>query len=323
MALQICRETAVLLPVLLLACHPEPTWEVSTTSSAALSGVWGTGPDNVIVVGGDDTTGTIDRWDGAAWSPMEVPDGTNLLVWAYGFGPDDIFAVGRGGSALRWDGATWSALTTGTTEDLWGVFGFAPDDVWAVGGDLNGDAPLLLHWDGAAFTEVPLDPAQNPQGATSLFKVWGTGDTLFAVGERGLILQYDGATWTNSPAGAAADDDFVSLWGTSADHIVAVGGRSGARVSTWDGAAWSTTAPSGLGGLSAVFMDDPATAYVGGIYGWVGALDVATGELTPEEILTDLDVHAMWGDGEGTVWAVGGRFMAPYEGVALLRKEGK
>lgn len=309
--------------LLLLACHPTPTWEIAYESSSALSGVWGTSADDVFIVGGDDAHGTIDRWDGASWSPMDVPDGTNLLVWSYGFGPDDVYAVGRGGSALHWDGSTWTRLDTGTTQDLWGVFGFATDDLWVVGGDLDAEAPTLLHWNGGVFQPITLDPAQNPQGASALFKVWGVGDTLFAVGGRGLILRLVDGAWTHISGGAAADDDFVSLWGTSEDHIVAVGGRSGARLATWDGSAWTTTAPSATGGLNAVFMDDPDVAHIGGIYGWVGTYDVASGEIAPEDLLTDVDIHATWGDGDRTVWAVGGRFLDPYRGVALKRTEGR
>lgn len=312
----------LLAPLLLLtACGGPATWSTldAVSGDAALSGVWGSGPDDVWIVGGDTTGGRAFQGSADNWAEEDVPDGSGLLVWAYGFGPDDVFAVGRGGTALRWDGLSWATLPTGTTEDLWGVFGFASDDLWVVGGNVGDDVPVLLHWDGSTFSPVTLMPTQNNRSATSLFKVWGVDGTLFAVGERGLIVQGSGTDWEQVAAGSKADDDFVSLWGTSADQMVAVGGRSNARVATWDGSMWDTVAPSGVGGLNAVAMEGPETAVVGGVYGYVGTFDVATGALTPEAVSTGLDLHAMWSDGLGNTYAVGGVFAEPFDGVALLR----
>ena len=300
----------------------EPLWEAAFDTAAAgpLSGVWGSGPDDVFVVGGADIQGEVYHWDGAAWAAQDVPDGVPLLVWSYGFGAEDVWSVGLDGAAVHWDGAAWTPVETGTDQDLWGVFGFASDDLWVVGGSPPGDAPTILHWDGTAFDAVELDPAQNPLEVAALFKVWGIGSRLFAVGERGLILRWDGEGWEREDAGAKADQDFVSLWGTSEDHIVAVGGRGNARIAVYDGAAWETFAPSGYGGLNAVYMAEPNVAVVGGIYGYVGRFDLDLGELIDEVAPTGLDIHAIWGDGAGRHYAVGGVFMSPWdEGVALVR----
>ena len=308
-------------------CEPDPGpatphWSEAfdTSAAGALSGVWGAAPDDGWIAGGQPGAGELYHYDGAAWTAATPPAGSDLLVWAYGFGPDDVFAVGVAGTAIHYDGSAWTALDTGTDADLWGVFGFARDDLWVVGAAATGEtAPTILHYDGAAFTPYALDPSQNSRTAKSLFKVWGIDGTLFAVGQRGLIIRWDGSDWVETPAGALADQDFVSLWGTSADHIVAVGGRNNARLATWDGTAWTTLAPTGLGGLNAIAMTDPEEAVVGGIYGWVGTFAPATGTLTREDALTNLDVHALWDDGHGRVYAVGGRFVGTFTGVALLR----
>lgn len=299
------------------------TWAnvFDTTGMGALSGIWGSAPDDVFIVGGSDRGGEIVHYDGTDWSPMAVPDGAGLLVWVYGFGPDDVYAVGVDGTAIHFDGAAWSPLATGTTEDLWGVFGFAPDDLWVVGGNADEDVPLLLHHDGVGFTPVPLDPAENNRGATTLFKVWGIGDTLFAVGQHGLVVRWNGAAWTQVEAGAEANDDFVSLWGDAADHIVAVGGRANARVAEWDGSTWTTWAPTATAGLDGVWMGDDGTAHIGGVYGWLGTWSEAEHAPVLEDQSHLGDVHSLWGDGAGRVYAVGGSFLAPYSGLALVRTE--
>jgi len=302
------------------ACGPTWTEAFDGAAHGALSGVWGSGPDDVFVVGGTFDQAEIIHFDGSDWTDMTAP-AVPLLAWAYGWGPDQVLSVGVDGAAAWFDGTSWTAIDTPTDEDLWGVFGFSADDAWAVGGDANdvGSEPVILHWDGVAFTEVTVDAAELPRAPASLFKVWGIGDTLFALGQGGQIVSWDGAAWRDSPAGAGADQDFVSLWGSTEDTIVAVGGRGNGRIGVWDGAAWETHQPSGVGGLNAVTMPGDV-ALVGGLNGFVGVFDPATGELTYEDTIEGGDVHALWNDGAGRTYAVGGRFVEPLSGLAWVRK---
>jgi len=287
-----------------------------TEGVGALSSVWGSGPNDVFVVGGTPGRGEVYHYDGQIWREMPAPS-VPLLVWVFGFSDRDVYAVGEDGGAIRYDGDSWSLLDTGTGEDLWGIWGASPNDLWVVGGDVGEDEPVILHFDGTGFSSIPI-PA-NDRAATSLFKVWGIGAKVFAVGEKGLILQFEGGRWFQVPAGAAADDDFVSLWGTSEDNIVAVGGRGSARIARYDGSVWTTTLLTGVPGLNAVNVVDPETAIVGGTNGYAGRYDVMTGALVREATFTNQCIHATWGDGEGTFYAVGGRFSTPYTGLALMR----
>ncbi|MEC7945920.1 MAG: hypothetical protein VX265_00050 [Myxococcota bacterium] len=300
------------------------TWTPAfdTSGAGSLSGVWGTGPADVWVVGGDDEAGEAWHYDGSSWSETPLPDGTPLLVWVYGFSPSDVFAVGLDGAAVHWDGAAWTALETGTTEDLWGVFGFTNDDLWVVGGDADVGDPLILHWDGTAFTEDVLPAEQNPRGATTLFKVWGAEGALWLVGQKGTLLAREADGWVFQSGGAQANQDFVSLDGWSARDVVVVGGRGNARVSNWDGGGWTTLAPSGIGGLNAVAVQDDGTVVVGGIGGFAGIFDPATGTVQLEELLGQEDLHAAWNDGAGTTYMVGGTFAAPHRGAAWARTTG-
>ncbi len=309
---------AAALLMLLVGCGP--AWEEAFdgASYGALSGVWGSGSDDVFVVGGTMERSEIVHFDGHDWTDMEAPD-VPLLAWVTGWGPDRVMAVGVDGAAAWYDGASWSVMETPTDRDLWGVFGFTADDVWVVGGDADGVEPVILRWDGQTFEDVGLATEENPRGAGSLFKVWGVDGALFALGQNGQIVSWDGAAWRDSPAGAQADQDFVSLWGTSADRIVAVGGRGNARIATWDGDVWDTVAPGGAGGLNAVSMQDPEVALVGGINGVVGTFRPDGDGFELEEILEGGDVHAIWGDGEGRWHAVGGRFSEPLSGMAWTR----
>ena len=296
----------------------EPVWRdaFDVGGGGVLSAVWGSGGSDVFIVGGKTAQGEVYHFDGAAWRKMLLPD-VPLLVWVFGFGPDDVFAVGVDGVAIHYDGTTWTALETGTDVALWGVWGVSQDDLWVVGGDVGAGEPLILHYDGSAFVEFPIPP--NDRSATALFKVWGIGSKVFAVGENGLILEFESGAWFQVPAGADADDDFVSLWGTSEDRIVAVGGRGTARIARYDGSTWTTQRFTGVPGLNAVYMSDAAEAVVGGTNGFMGSFDRSTGVLTEESARTNQCVHGAWGDGEGTFYAVGGRFAEPFTGLALVR----
>jgi len=287
--------------------------------AGALSSVWGTGPSDVFVVGGTPQHGEIYHYDGSTWAAMSVPN-VPILVWVFGFAADNVYAVGVGGGVVHYDGLDWRKLDAGTNQDLWGVWGGTPNDLWIVGGTVGEGDPLILHYDGSTFTKIPA-PA-NDRSASSIFKVWGIGSRVFAVGERGLILSYDGASWSQSPAGAAADEDFVALWGTSENHIVAVGGRTGGRIANFDGTSWTTQKLTGVPGLNAIFMGAPDQAIIGGVNGYLGAYDATSDTLEPESAGTSESIHAMWSDGRGRYYAVGGRFSPPFSGVAFVRTLG-
>lgn len=286
--------------------------------AGSLSGVWGSAPDDVWIVGGREGEGTVRHYDGTGWSPVAVPD-VDLLVWVHGTGPNDLWMVGRSGSVLHYDGAEFAVVDVGTDDDLWGVFAVSPTEIWMVGGDIGGDGPVLQVTDGTTVTDVGVADDQNPVGADSLFKIWGIGDELFALGQNGLIVRRTPDGWVRTSAGPEASSDFVSLWGTGPDDIVAVGGRGNAQFATWDGTSWTGSRQPATAGLNAVWVSPEGEVVVGGEQGRAGTFDRETRTITAEPV-TFVDVHAAWGDGDGRVYAVGGTFTGAYEGAALVRE---
>ena len=155
--------------------------------------------------------------------------------------PLDVWAVGgsRGAVTLHGGDASLAAVPNPADVDptavLRGVHAVGPADVWAVGsiGPLQRQDPLVLHWDGVAWseTEVPAFPGTS----TRLEDVAAVGaDDVWAVGtstRRGLfispvILHWDGSTWsiaqsanggasTSLTAVAALDDGTVWAVGFS------------------------------------------------------------------------------------------------------------
>jgi hypothetical protein len=217
-----------------VAIHKERhVWQVVLTgTTATLQSVWGSGPDDVWAVGHN---GTIVHWDGSRWLWDGRSPTTHSLLSVSGSGPDDAWAVGVsdvdmtgvtlhwdggewwvsnsdprqvmfgvwsngrndawavGWGIVRWNGSAWTHVSSpiDTTSDvLLGVWGSGADDVWAVG-----RRGLILHWDGAGWTELV-------SGTTAdLFRVWGSGaNDVWAVGERGTIVHWNGTSWSPVPA---------------------------------------------------------------------------------------------------------------------------
>ncbi|MEM9493398.1 MAG: hypothetical protein AAGC55_29895, partial [Myxococcota bacterium] len=248
---------------------------------------------------------------------LDVP----LLTWVYGFGPDNITAVGFDGTVIHWDGSVWTAQETPTTEDLWGVWGSAPDNLWAVGGrGVAEDQATLLHYDGTEWTLAVLPEIERAR-VYAFFKVFGTSaDNVYVVGQRGVVLHWNGIEWQELLVGAS--DDLVSIWGTGPDRLVAVGGRANGIVSTWNGSEWRTESLAPLPGLNGIWMKEPGVAYAVGIQGTLIEINLDDFSYQDSSILSVLDFHAVFSATGQTLVAVGGNLLASsdsFEGIAFQR----
>lgn len=104
----------------------------------------------------------------------------------WGFGENDIWAVGAQGVIRHWEGdEAWSVIASPVTADLHGVWGPAPDDVWAVGDD-----GVVIHWDGQAWSEV--DTPFGEDNRPRLRAVSGTGRDVWIAGDNTLLRSRGG-----------------------------------------------------------------------------------------------------------------------------------
>lgn len=300
---------------------PAEGWQVILELDASLGmamSVWGGSASEAMIAGGQQgdgpSRGFVLRRTAEGWGPDPLPADTPMLDWI-GQAGDDVWAVGLQGTALRREGDAWVPHDTGTTVTLWGVWGSAGDDAWAVGGDGVAEPPTLLHFDGLAWSEAALPPL--PRDAHALFKVWGSdAEHVFVAGDAGVLLHREADAWVATTPGSIAP--FIALWGRGPDEVVAVGGRSNARVARWDGAGWQDVVlmPAGLNG---VWLDDDGTATLVGRLG--GIFELPAGSLDPVQAPspTNLVLHAVHGFSDGSRIAVGGSFdtAPPWVGIVL------
>lgn len=320
---------ALLALLALGACPSDPKppegWSPAfdATDTGWLLSLWGPSADELYAVGGDNqpSRGVVMRRSRNAWNEVELGVEVPLLNWVTGFGSDDVIFVGDAGTIVRGDGETWSLQESPTEQDLWGVWGSAPDDVWAVGGvPFPGGEPTIVRWNGDVWTRVEV-PELMRANVFAFFKVWGSGpDDVWIVGQRGVVLHWDGESFTEELVGV--DADLISVWGIGPDRVAMVGGRGNGWIVTWDGTEFRRRQPPALPGLNGVWMRSPSDIHVVGEQGELARFDFDTLELEDEFFPeTNLAFHAVFGD-VSRLTAVGGNFSAPngpFLGIAYER----
>ncbi|MCA9665793.1 MAG: hypothetical protein KC503_09405 [Myxococcales bacterium] len=127
---------------------------------------------------------------------------------------------------------------------------------------IAGDDGLIARY--SDKTQTCIDD-NNLATKTHLRALWGSAaDALFAVGDAGTILNYDGKAWRAMTSPVSAELRALS---GGAGKVYAVGDHGGAGVMLrFDGSSWGTVAlPPGTKSLDAVWVNDASgEVYVGG-----------------------------------------------------------
>ncbi len=143
----------------------------------------------------------------------------------------------------------WKLIQQDLDGAILGFWGETKSDVFAVGGTLPdkggdpGDALILWH-DGSSWWRMPID-------APTLWWVHGfTHNDVWAVGEQGTILHFDGSAWTTVTTGAAYT--LWGIWGEDPNELWAVGGTVDGKTPSvllhYDGMDWTEVPDVGMKG---------------------------------------------------------------------------
>jgi hypothetical protein len=168
-------------------------------------------------------------------------------------------------------GASWQAVgMPGIPHrgiSLNGVAAASTSDAWAVGSSSSHGvpAPLAEHWDGMAWTIVPLPPigSEGTLDAVSAWAsddVWAVGTSMTSATFETLTMHWNGTQWSLVPSanGGPGVDSF--LWGVTAvapSDAWAVGSYLDAQgdhrtlAEHWDGAVWAIAPTPNGGGATA------------------------------------------------------------------------
>ena len=102
-------------------------------------------------------------------------------------------------------------------------------------------------------------------GSETIRGMWGADSaTVFAVGDNGTLLRYQGGQFVEENSGTT--ERLNAVWGTSRTHALAVGNNG--TILTWDGTGWAaeTGLPSS-GNFLDVWGTSAADVYVVGAAG--------------------------------------------------------
>ncbi len=281
---------------------------------AALLSIAGTSPTDVYAVGADPNDGRgpyVLHYDGSIWKRLDT--GATGALWWISVTPIDgaFYMAGDAGLILQYDtlGKQFTRHTTPAAQQLFGIWGTAANNLWAVGGDDEQQA-VLWYFNGTMWTVVDLS-AVVPQGTpTTLYKVWGrSASDVFAVGETGVLLHFDGASW--SLVNSAITNTLFTVHGAGT-RLAAVGGffLNGVILEQRDDGAlvFDRRTPSGAPQLNGVFVPPSGDAVAVGNGLAVAARNSSGWTLVDDgsEESQGRDFHATWIDADDGIWAVGG-----------------
>jgi hypothetical protein len=277
---------------------------------AALLSISGTAYNDMYAVGADPGDGfgpLVLHYDGGAWRRLNTR-ATGALWWISVTPIDgDFYMSGEGGLILRYDPAerAFERYTTPGTQVMYGIWGTGSDNLWAVGGSMA--EPLaggvIWHYNGTTWTTY--DTAQiRSGGIPTLFKVWGRdADDIYAVGNRGIIVHFDGESWEE--VSSTSIRPLFTVHGNDT-QVVASGGFVDGVMMELDGDSFVQRNVAELPQMNGVYITAAGEGVAAGITGAVGRRGESQWETTEDGLSTLLDFHAVWVDPEGGTWAVGG-----------------
>lgn len=274
----------------------------------ALLSAAGTSASNVFVVGADPKDGLgpyVLHYNGSCWARLRT--GASGALWWVSFTPISgaLYMVGEDGLILRYD------LTSGEFErqqtpggaTLFGVWGETAASIWAVGRNETNAAGVLWHFDGTSWSPFDLS-AIFPEATPVIFKIWGrTERDIYAVGQAGTILHYDGERWAKIPS--ATNRPLFTVHGNQ-DIVVATGGFGTGVVVENDGDGFVDRSPAFADQVNGVCVPPSGAAIGVGVGASVVARSTHSWQVVPTDLDTRNDFHAVWIDPDGGVWAVGG-----------------
>ena len=205
----------------------------------SLAGIWGSERDALFAITQIDNFGVsqVMHYAGTvpdypwAWTEVGQITGRTLTgVWSSG--PGDVWVTatsGVNGEIYRGD-QTAIALDHQLAQGeghAFAIHGTGPGDVWVAG------TSRVWHHDGTAWSE-----AHHAAGLGALLGVWARSPTdVFAVGEGGAIVHFDGTSWQPMSSGTTR-----TLRGVYATATAAYAVGDGGTVLRHDGAAWQPMA---------------------------------------------------------------------------------
>jgi hypothetical protein len=234
------------------------------------------------------------RYNGTSWVSQSLICSCNLFgVWGTSIG--DVFAVGTNSVIMHFSSGSWSSQTSAQTMTNRAVWASPSNDVFIVGEG----GTRIQHYNGTGWSTQA-----SGLDLGGLYGVAGTSSTnVFAVGwdgSAGVILRYNGSSWSPMTHGATVTLDGV--WAAAPNDVFVVG--DGGTILHYNGTSWST-------------MTSGTTVNLNDVWGTSSNNVIAVGEngttlhyngssWQPKDSGTSNVLLGMWGTSSTDAYAVGG-----------------
>tara|TARA_R110000782_G_scaffold48981_1_gene106771 strand:- start:264 stop:1289 length:1026 start_codon:yes stop_codon:yes gene_type:complete len=247
-------------------------------------------------IGGYPRYGGTETYNGSSWSTgpgLPTPLGASLTHIGTGSeaaGVGGYYYSGPYGFVsnynIQWNGSSWSTATA-LPANRYGLGGCGngSDDYQVAGGaNANGGyfpQTTSWSWNGSAWSS---EPAANWTPGTSCETMsFGTSTSdWFATVDSATtaMFEYNGTSWSTSPATFAAATSGRSIWGNS-DSATTTGGPAGPATTTqtWNGSAWATSpATSNSNHVAALRSNSTSSGTDGWVFGGGPGNGISAGE---------------------------------------------
>jgi len=258
--------------------------------------------------------GKIYHWFGGGWTNTNTFGGIDFNS-IFMDSSTDGWAVGTGGQIAHFTGGIWSAPVTPstTTNTLRSISMVSSSEAWVVG-----DGATIVHatnlngaalWTALGVNLVPTLRGLESVHATGGSNVWADGDT-------GTILQYDGTIWGSITAPLQTNFNAVFMSGdsdaVSVGNMTISGGVPTPTVVRWDGVKWfrpqgGTVAATDLWGVWEASSSEFWVVGGGqGVFPHVAHFNNGVfADVTPPSCGASCVLLSVYGTASNNVWAVG------------------
>jgi photosystem II stability/assembly factor-like uncharacterized protein len=301
--------------------------------NVALNAIWGSGPNDVWVVG---TRGFAAHYDGTRWEKRS-PNTLLSLFTIWGSGPNDVWAGNSAKTLFHWNGSGWEEahISAEDPREVLAIRGSDPENVLALLGlrdgistecpnQWGGTSPFMcpavfrlsridggLAWRLASDEKLVCDNLLiDNQYCAALSGMWvGPDGEPWLVGESGRAVRPRGGTTPPVFSGALDETNSITtleaVAGSSPSDVWAVGAAGSIRHFT-GGSDWAAVPSPTNMHLRAVWPTSPTDAWAVGeggvILHWDGTSWQA--EQTPLA-QRPRDLFSIWGTPNGDTWAAG------------------
>jgi hypothetical protein len=308
------------------------TWTIDTLAypgsfQTLMRDIWASSPTNVYVVGhNDQNMGHMFHYNGTKWSTVKLTwsDGGPLpgaidLSAIYGFGPNDIYAVGEriydnptpppnfldSSLIIHYDGVKWKEIHINRGRFLVDISGSSISNIWAVGWEKYS----IYHYDGFLWQRDSINLNTQPSEFFQIYSISVFSDyELYALANTHVnelakdiyyFLKFSNGGWVVIDSAVVEPGRVENKWGYSKIWKSPWGTlySIGAGVFRWNGTGWTKVFDSEIT-LEGIFGTSEKNIFVVGHFGKVLHFNGNDWYQYPEFLSTGYIFRDVWTDSD-------------------------